>query len=40
MIGWHHQLDRHEFGQTLRDREEQRSLECCTPWDCQELDMT
>ena len=40
MIGWHHQLDGHEFGQTLRDKEEQRSLECCTPWDSQELDMT
>ena len=36
MIGWHHWLNRHEFEQTLRDSEGQRSLVCCSPWDCKE----
>ena len=26
MVGWHHQLDGHEFGQTLGDGEGQGSL--------------
>ena len=30
MIGWHYQLNGHEFGQTLEDSEEQRSLVCCS----------
>ena len=38
MIGWHHQLNGHEFGQTLGDSEGQRSLACCSPWDPKELD--
>ena len=30
MIGWHHQLNRHEFEQALGDGEGQRSLVCCS----------
>ena len=40
MVGWHHQFDGHELGQTLGDGEGQGSLECCSPWGHQELDMT
>ena len=40
MVGWHHQLDRHEFEQTLGGGDEQGSLACCRPWDCKELDTT
>ena len=29
---WHHQLNGHEFEQTLGHREGQRSLACCSPW--------
>ena len=29
MIGWHHQLNGHEFEQALRDSEGQGSVECC-----------
>ena len=32
MIGWHHQLNGHEFGQTPGDSEGQRELACCNPW--------
>ena len=32
MVGWHHWLNRHEFGQTLGDSEGQGSLACCSPW--------
>ena len=31
MVGWHRQLDGHEFEQTPRDSEGQGSLECCSP---------
>ena len=34
MIGWHHQLDGHEFG------DGEGSLVCCSPWGHKELDMT
>ena len=40
MVGWHHQLDGHEFGQTLGVSDGQGGLACCSPWDCKELDMT
>ena len=40
MVGWHHQLDGHEFEQTLGDSEGQGSLMCCSPWGCKESDMT
>ena len=39
MIGWHHQLNGHEFQQTPRDAEGQGSLACCSPWGRKELDM-
>ena len=40
MVRWHHQLNGHEFEQTLGDGEEQRSLACCSPWGSKESDMT
>ena len=40
MVGWHHQLNEHEFEQTLGDSVEQGSLVCCSPWDRKESDMT
>ena len=40
MVGWHHQLNGHEFQQTPWDSEGQESLACCIPWGCKELDMT
>ena len=39
MIGWHHQLNGHEFVQTPRGIG-QGSLVCCSPWGRKELDMT
>ena len=38
MVGWHHRLNGHEFEQTPRDSEGQRSLACCSPWGRKELD--
>ena len=38
MIGWHHQLNGHEFEQAPRDDEGQGSLACCSPWGCKESD--
>ena len=40
MDGWHHQLDGHEFEQTLGDNEGQGSLASCSPWGLKELDTT
>ena len=40
MVGWHHRLKRDEFVQTLGDGDGQRSLACCSPWGCKELDTT
>ena len=40
MARWHHRCNGHEPGQTLGDGEEQRGLECCSPWGCKELDTT
>ena len=40
MVGWHHQLNGHEFEQTPGDSEGQGSLVCCSPWGRKELDMT
>ena len=39
-VGWHHRVNGHELGQTLRDGEGQGSLECCSLWRCKNLDMT
>ena len=40
MVGMHHQLNEHEFDQTLGDGEGQGSLACHSPWDRKESDMT
>ena len=40
MVGWHHQLDGHEFEQAPGVGDGQGSLACCSPWGCKELDMT
>ena len=32
MVRYHHQLNGHEFEQTLGDSEGQESLENCSPW--------
>ena len=39
-VGWHHQLNGHEFEQAPGDGEGQGSLACCSPKSCKELDMT
>ena len=31
MVGWHHQLNGHEYEQAPRDSEGQGSLACCRP---------
>ena len=40
MVGWHHQLDGHEFEQTLGDSKGQGSLVCSSPWQYKGLDTT
>ena len=40
MVGQHHQLNVHEFEQTLGDGEGQGSLACFSPWSNKELDTT
>ena len=40
MVGGHHQLNGHEFGQTPRDSEGRGSLVCCSPWHRKEPDRT
>ena len=40
MIGWHQQLNGHEFEQALGDSEGQGSLACCSPWGHKESDTT
>ena len=40
MVEWHHQLNGHEFEQTLRDREGQGSLVYCSRWGRKESDTT
>ena len=32
MVGWHHQFNGHELGQTLGDGEGQGGLACFSPW--------
>ena len=34
MVGWHHQLDGHEFEQAPGVGDGQGSLACCSPWGC------
>ena len=40
MVGWHHQLDGHEFEQAPGVGDGQGSLACCSPWDHKESDTT
>ena len=36
----HHQLNAHKCGQTPGDGGGQRNRACCSPWECEESDMT
>ena len=40
IVGWHHQLNGHEFEQAPRVSDGQGSLVCCSPWGHIELDTT
>ena len=40
MVGWHYQLDGHEFEQAPEVGDGQGSLACCSPWGCIEFHMT
>ena len=40
MVGWHHQLDGHEFEQVPGVGDGQGSVACYSPWDLKELNMT
>ena len=40
MVGWHHQLNGHEFEQALGVGDRQGRLVCCGSWGCKESDMT
>jgi len=40
MVGWHHQLNGHEFEQAPGDGEGQGDVACCSPWGHKELDIT
>ena len=39
MVGWHHQLNGHELGQTLGDSEGEGGLASCSPWGLKESDI-
>ena len=40
MVGWHHQLNGHEFEQTPGDSEGQGCLVCYSSWGHKEMVMT
>ena len=40
MVGWHHQLDGHEFEQAPGVGDGQGSLVCCSPWGHKDVDTT
>ena len=40
MVGWHHQLDGHEFEQAPGYGDGQGSLACCSPWGRNKSDTT
>ena len=40
MVGWHHQLNEHEFVQTPGDGKGQGNLACCSPLGRKESDTT
>jgi len=37
LVEWHHQLNGHEFEQTLGAGEGQGSLACFSPWGCKQF---
>ena len=39
-VGWHNQLNGHEFEQTLGDSEGHGKLVSCSLWGCKEPDTT
>ena len=40
MVGWHHQLNEHEFEHVLGVGDRQGSLACCSPWGGKKSDTT
>ena len=40
MVGWHYQLDGHEFEQAPSIDDGEGRLAFCSPWGCKELDTT
>ena len=40
IVGWHHQVNGHEFERTLGDSEGRGSLACYSAWSHKELDTT
>ena len=40
VVGWHHQLNGHEFEQASGNGDGEGSLVCCSPWGRKELDTT
>ena len=40
MVGWHHQLDGHDFEETLGVGDGQKGVVCCSPWGRKESDTT
>ena len=40
MVGWHQQLDRHDFEQTPGVGDGKGNLVCCSPWGHRESDLT
>ena len=40
IVGWHHQVNGHEFEPTLGDNEGWGSLACYSPWGHKESDTT
>ena len=40
MVGWHHQLNGHEFAWTLGVVDGQGGLACCGSWDRKQSDTT
>ena len=40
MVGWHHQLEGHEFEKAPGVGDRQGSITCCNQWGCKALDTT
>ena len=40
MVGWHHQLNGHEYGQAPAVGVGPGGLTCCGPWGHEEMDTT